>query len=159
MSLRTKQGAGNHSSGLQCQGILWSQRAMLPQTQQQLPGCKAKTIPHIPEQTDNTRAGPVTISNSSHMILCNNWTPHSRAVSLSSTAVQLLYRVSVISLSISPRKIFFPYSLQSKNTVGQNHITKWKESVAETEQYSWTSNSCSNCILPHMIFQSLQFQP
>lgn len=30
------------------------------QTQQQLPGHKAKAIPHIPEQKDNTRAGPVT---------------------------------------------------------------------------------------------------
>lgn len=123
---------------------------MVWQTRQQLPGHKSKTILHIPEQTDNTRAGPVTVSNSFHMILWNNWTPHSRAVGLSSTAVHS-YCTGFQSyhLVFLPEKDLFPYSLQSKNIVGQNFINKWKELVAETEQYSCTSNSKSNCTSPY----------
>lgn len=97
-------------------------RATVWQTWQQLWGCKAGTILHIPEQTDNTRAGPVTISNSSHVILWNNWTPHSRAVSLSSTAVHsYCTRLHSHHLAFLPEKHLFPYSLQF---IGQNCITK-----------------------------------
>lgn len=146
MSLWTKQGTGKHSSGLQCQAF--SEAREVWQTQQQLPGCKAKTIPHISERRDNTRAGPVTVSNSSHMILWNNWTAHSRAVSLSSTAVHSYSTGFHINLVLLPEKYLFPCSVQSKNILGYNCITKWKELVAETEQHSWTSNSHSSCISP-----------
>lgn len=117
------------------------------QTQQELPGSKAKTILHIPEQRGNTRAGPVTVSNSSPMILWNNWTPHSRAVSLSCTAVHSYCTgFQMYHLVFRPKKYLFPCSLQSKNIVGYSCITKWKELVAETEQYPCTSNSHSKCI-------------
>lgn len=71
-------------------------------------------------------------------------------MSLSSTAVPS-YSTGLLSdhLVFLPEKYLFPCSIQSKNIIGYNCITKWKELVAETEQYSWTSNSHSNCISPY----------